>query len=95
MARARIQVDFDENFFDEVLNCAPVRAMVDAAANKALAEAKATAPVDTGAYRDSLHIEHRQSGHRQVAEVVADCPHAMGVEAVTGNLARAARKARA
>lgn len=53
-----------------------------------LAKAEASAPVDTGAYRDSLHIEHVTTD-RAVVRVVAGTDHAWIVEARTGNLARA------
>lgn len=95
MSRARIHIDFVEGFFDEVLNSPNVRAQVDLAANRMLAEARATAPVDSGRYRDSLHIEHVMHEHRQTALVVADSDNAMLVESQTGNLARARRKAKA
>lgn len=95
MVRAKAQIEFDESFFDDVLNSSQVRAMVDLAAERAAAQARASAPVDTGTYRDSIHVEHEQAAHRQIALVVADAPHAMYVEARTGNLARAARKAKA
>lgn len=94
MPRAKVTVEFNEGFFDEVLNSAGVRAAVDLAAQRAVSEAKATAPVDSGAYRDSIHVEHEQAQHRQVAKVVADVPYALYVEARTGNLARAIRKAK-
>lgn len=52
------------------------------------AKAKADAPVETGAYRDSIHIE-QDTTDRAVVRVVADVPHAHLVEANTGNLSRA------
>lgn len=62
-------------------------------AEKVLAQARATAPVDSGAYRDSLHIEEYVTD-RASARVVASVPYAMVVEANTGNLARALDAAR-
>lgn len=53
-----------------------------------LTDAVANAPVDTGEYRASLHIEVARTD-RFVLRVVADAPHAFLVEANTGNLARA------
>ena len=94
MPRAKVEIEFNEGFFDEPLNSPPVRSLVDLAASQVVSEAKATAPVKTGTYRDSIHVEHEQGAHRQVALVVADAPHALYVEARTGNLARASRKAR-
>lgn len=56
-------------------------------AEKALAAAQAGAPVKSGDYRASLHIEEATTD-RKVFRVVADVPHAAAVEADTGNLAR-------
>jgi len=50
--------------------------------------AKASAPVDSGAYRDSIHVE-QDTTDRAVVRVVADADHALVVESKTGNLARA------
>lgn len=94
MPRAKVTVEFNERFFDEALNSTGVRTAIDLAAERAAAEAKATAPVDSGTYRDSIHVEHEQGEHRQVALVVADAPHALWVEVNTGNLAKAIRKAK-
>lgn len=60
---------------------------------RALSTAQSNAPVDTGAYRSSLHIE-RTHTDRVVVRVVSDVDHAMWVEAETGNLARALDAAR-
>lgn len=57
-------------------------------AESALSSAQSTAPVATGAYRDSLHIEEDHTD-RLVVRVVADVPYAMIVEADHGTLARA------
>lgn len=94
MPRAKVTVEFNEHFFDEALNSAGVRAAIDLAAERAASEARATAPVKTGAYRDSIHVEHEQAAHRQVALVIADADYALFVEARTGNLAKAMRKAK-
>lgn len=94
MPRSSMTIEFNEGFFDQVLNSSEVRAAVDLAAQRVVTEAKATAPVKTGAYRDSIHIEHEQAQHRQVAKVVADVDYGIYVEARTGNLARAVRTAK-
>lgn len=57
-------------------------------AEKALAHAQASAPVRTGAYKDSLHIEEVMHPSRKVWRVVADVDYALAIEADTGNLAR-------
>lgn len=49
--------------------------------------ARANAPVDSGAYRDSIHVETSHTD-RMVKRVVADVPYAMVVEARDGTMAR-------
>ena len=80
---------WNENFFPEILNSAPVVGIVTDVAHKVEATAKASAPVDTGEYRDGIHVEVRRRSKRTVAVVVASSPHSMIVESRTGNLARA------
>ncbi|NVM97826.1 HK97 gp10 family phage protein [Arthrobacter sp. SDTb3-6] len=80
---------WNEGFFSEVLNSAPVVGIVTGVAHKVEAEAKAAAPVDTGEYRDGIHVEVKRRGKRTVAVVVASSRHSMIVESRTGNLARA------
>ena len=55
-AAGQTTVDFNNSFFDEMLNSAGVRALTRGAAEKALNIARANAPVDTGAYRDGLQV---------------------------------------
>lgn len=64
-----------------------VERVLDGLAHECEQRAKASAPVDSGAYRDSIHIETVHTD-RMVKRVVADVPYAMAVEADTGNLAR-------
>lgn len=70
-----------------------VEAMLESAAQGALSAAQANAPVRSGAYRDSLHIETDHTD-RMVKRVVADVDYAMVVEANTGVLARSLDAAR-
>lgn len=86
-------VEFNPKFFDEIMRTAGVERLTDAAAERALAIAKADAPVDSGEYRDGLHIEHRQSRYRRVTRVVGDDAKTLLIESKTGNLARALKKA--
>jgi hypothetical protein len=65
-----------------------VRAMLTARMGRVLAQAKATAPVATGAYRDSLHLE-QDTTDRAVVRVASGTDHGILVESKTGNLARA------
>lgn len=64
-----------------------VEGLLDSEAKKAADRAKASAPVKTGAYKDSIHVETDHTD-RMVKRVVADVPYAMVVEADTGNLGR-------
>lgn len=64
-----------------------VEALLEAKAQEVLARAQASAPVASGAYRESLHVETDRTD-RMVKRVVADAPYALVVEANTGNLAR-------
>ncbi|TFC30110.1 HK97 gp10 family phage protein [Cryobacterium sp. MDB1-18-2] len=84
---------FNESYFDELGNSAPVVALVVQAATDVADAAIASAPVDTGAYRDGIHVEVRRAAHRVVAVIVASAADSMIVEATTGNLARALRSA--
>ena len=94
MAKSRISVDFNQKFFDEILNSAGVKSLTTLAANRALAYAKASAPVTTGAFRDGLGIEEVKREHRTTVMVVGHDPKTLLVEAQTGNLAKALKKAR-
>lgn len=88
--------DFEPNqaFFDTVLRSPPVEVLVDEAAERALAAAKASAPEVTGGYKQNLHIEHHESKYRRSARVVGDLDYSMTVESRTGNLARAVKAAK-
>lgn len=79
----------------------PVHREVVAVANAALAYLKRAAPYDSSAgrdpnkphYRDNLRVEVTTTD-RVVARVVADVPHAMGVEANQGLLKKALKATR-
>ena len=85
----------NQAFFDSVLRSPQVEALTAAAAQRTLARAQASAPVDTGAYRNGLHIERRQSRYRRVLRVVGSDGKTLLIESKTGNLARALKAARA
>lgn len=72
----------------QILNSRQVRADLTRRGRSVLAQAITDAPVDTGAYRDSLSIEQATTD-RAVVRVVADVDHAVLVEATTGTLNRA------
>lgn len=89
---ARVRIEFNESFFDAVLNSQGVRNLVRSKAEQVLAAAQASAPVETGAYRAGLRLTTRQSAHRQVCVVAGTDPKTLLVESKTGNLARSLRK---
>lgn len=60
----------------------------DTAAELAAARARAAAPVNTGAYRDSIHVVEAPTPNRARSEVRADVPHATLVEARDNTLGR-------
>lgn len=86
---ARAYVTFNDSYFDEVLNSAGVQRLCRSKAEQALAIARASAPVDTGAYRGGLAVEAKRSAHRTVYRVVGHDRKTLLVEAKTGNLVRA------
>lgn len=65
-----------------------VDALLDREAEAAASRARSSAPVASGAYRDSIHVETDHTD-RMVKRVVSDVPYAMVVEAQTGNMTRA------
>lgn len=87
MAR-KAQVKLNSAGVESLLGAPGVRAVCREHAEAVAARARASAPVDTGAYRASIHVES-DTTDRAVERVVASAPHAMLVEANTGNLARA------
>jgi Bacteriophage HK97-gp10, putative tail-component len=78
----------------ELLKSDKVRDMLIPRAERVLAAAEANAPVVTGTYKRSLHIEVAAHPTRVVVQVVADAPHAHLVEADHGVLSRARDAAR-
>lgn len=91
---ARAYVTFNDSYFDEVLNSAGVQRLCRSKAEQALAIARASAPVDTGAYRAGLAVEAKRSAHRTVYRVVGHDRKTLLVEAKTGNLVRALKAVR-
>lgn len=90
---AKMRITLDHPSMGAMLKSAPVRAELTRRAQRSLAAAQSSAPVDTGAYKASLHIE-QDTTDRAVVRVVADDPKSVFVEAQTGNLARAIDAAR-
>jgi hypothetical protein len=77
----------------ELLHSDGVRRMLRSRAERSAAAARASAPIKTGAYRDSIRVLDATTD-RAVARVAAEVPYAMVVEAKTGNLSRSLDAAR-
>lgn len=74
---------------DGLLKTPAVAAAVRRSAEKMAAAARASAPVETGAYRAGIEVVDEVHGDRAVSRVYANAPHSLVVEAKTGNLSRA------
>ena len=72
----------------KLLKSDQVRPPLQEIAERVASRARSSAPVATGAYRDSIDVES-DTTDRAVERVVAHAPHAMAVESRTGNLKRA------
>lgn len=83
---------FEDSYFGQLLVSPAVEALVKAPAERVATVARANAPVDTGAYRNSIRTTTKRQ-KRVVALVQATDPKAMLIEARTGNLVRALRAA--
>ena len=81
---------FNDAFLDKLGRSSRVVGLCEQAAEGIAADARASAPVDTGEYRDGIIVRTRQAAHRTVVEVAATDDKSMLIESTTGNLARAA-----
>lgn len=82
-----VRVKLSHGGMRELLNSGTARAALQGPAQTILARAKASAPVDTGAYRDSLHIDEDRTD-RVVLRVGSNLDYAVAIQADTGHLAR-------
>lgn len=94
MVRNRMKVKFNQVYFEDILKSAGVQQLTMAKANEVCSYARSHAPVDTGAYRDGLHVEMHDYAHRAGALVVGDDKKTLLVEIKTGNLAKALKASR-
>jgi hypothetical protein len=85
---AGIKVTLNDRGIGALLKSDGVRAELTKRAEQVLAQARSTAPVKTGAYRDGLHIE-QDTTDRAAVRVKGGTDHDWIVEIKTGNLARA------
>lgn len=84
-------MDFNPSFFKQLGHSSGVRAECVSIANEVAANARSSAPVDTGAYRAGIKVKVESHGDRNVAVVVASDEKSLLIESQTGNLARALR----
>lgn len=85
---ARAKVVLNRAGMKALLNDPGVRADLTRRMGPVLSQAISTAPVKTGEYRASIHMEQATTD-RAVVRVVADSDHSLVVESRTGNLAKA------
>jgi hypothetical protein len=86
MASTRIKLK--SSGMASLLKDSGVRSMLTERAERVLSAAQGSAPVASGAYRDSLHLE-QDTTDRAVVRVVASVDYSHVVEANSGVLARA------
>ncbi|MET4094568.1 HK97 gp10 family phage protein [Arthrobacter sp. UYCu712] len=80
---------FNNDFFSKLGHSPEVTALCVSIAERGAAIARSTAPVDTGDYRDGIHVEVVRANRRNVAVIKSDDEKTMWIESETGNLARA------
>lgn len=85
---ARPKVRLNHSGVADLLKDSGVRAELTRRMERVKQEAVSSAPVASGDYRDSIHIE-QDTTDRAAVRVVAGTDHALVVEARTGTLARA------
>lgn len=84
----------NDAFFASLGRDPAVVALCKAAADQIAANARSSAPVAEGNYRDGIVVRERPAAYRDTFRVVATDEASMGVESRTGNLARALRGVR-
>lgn len=82
---------FNDRYFDELSRSAGVAAVVDDAAERIAATARADAPEDSGDYKNGISTAGKYQ-RRYVGLVVSTDPKTMLIESKRGVLARALRK---
>lgn len=85
------EIEIDSGFFERLGTSPAVTALVVGVAERVAANARESAPVDSGAYRDSIGVSVKRQ-KRSVALVTATDKKSMLIEAKTGNLVRALNK---
>ena len=93
MASKMGDVTIDNDFFSELGKSPGVVGIVTEAAQRVMQTSIATAPEDSGDYKSRFSIHERQSQFRTVVVIENTDPGALAIEARTGTMARAVKKA--
>lgn len=83
------RMEFNDAFFERLGKSPGVTALCVAKAEQVAAAARASAPVDSGAYRSAISVSVVQRSRRNAAVVTASDWKSLLIESKTGNLARA------
>ena len=86
---ARPKIILDHRGMNALLHDPGVQKELERRGEKVAAQARATAPVDTGKYRDSIEVFTHQHPTRVAVHIGANDFKAPFIEAHTGNLSRA------
>jgi hypothetical protein len=81
----------NEGYFAELGKSAEVRRLVTERTEAIADAARASAEVDTRAYRDGIEVQIEETAYRVVGHVIGTDPGTMAIESRTGNLGRALR----
>lgn len=84
----------DPAWFNNAMRSGKVQRLQEQAGRQVTNDARSSAPVDTGAYKNSIRMSSREARHRRVTIVEAADEKALLIESKTGNLARAAKRAK-
>lgn len=82
------ELDFNQAYLDAVMTSPEVLRQQEAIGRKVLAKAKASAPVDSGAYKRGIKMTRARRRYRYAVIVEATDSKSLMIEAKTGNLAR-------
>jgi len=89
-----VRIELNKSGIKALLKSPEVAAELHRRAERVAAAARASAPVDTGAYLAGIEVFDEVHKDRVVSRVYAKAPHSHLVEANTGNLARSLDAAR-
>lgn len=87
-----VKVNFNKSYFDQIMKKSGVAGLTKKVADSGANTARASAPVNTGQYRDGIAVERHDSKYRAVYRIEGHDRKTLLVEMMTGNLARALRR---